>query len=286
MQTERAKTQKLERRLRRLKAEIRKSEKARTSAQERSPPSRAGSALLDSDADQSFSDLEHQLGGASGLAVSLPGRGQKPIVLGTLSTGPAWSTMKVPLAMAAVETSSGSTDLMTRAITGSDNAAAESLWSSLGSPQVAGTAVEAQLVAAGDDQTPVQTQRVRAGFTAFGQTDWSLAQQQRFIAGMSCVASSKPVLRLMGQVESDQRWGLGTLSGPVRFKGGWGPDPGGSYLVRQMGIMTLDGRLLPISVMTRPVSGSFDAGTQNLTRIAQWATRHINVSGIAPGSGC
>lgn len=80
----------------------------------------------------------------------------------------------------------------------------------------------------------------------------------------------------MGQVVSEQRWGLGTLSTPTAFKGGWGPDPDGRYLVRQIGLVKYSGhRTLAVALAVAPASGDYGAGTQALTRLAEWIGRHV-----------
>ncbi len=59
----------------------------------------------------------------------------------------------------------------------------------------------------------------------------------------------------------------------VAFKGGWGPEPSGSYLVRQSGIIDPgSSRGLAVSVVAYPPVGadSFATGTEMLTRTAQW----------------
>jgi hypothetical protein len=236
----------------------------------------------------SFGSLERALGGTSGLAASAVGLDRPVSELGTLHEGVAWSTIKVPIALA-VEARSGGRPtaseqaLLTRAITASDNAAAESLWSSLGPPNAAAAAVRSILAASGDASTSVETRVLRAGFTSFGQTHWSLAAQQHFIAGLPCLANSAPVLSLMQQVESDQRWGLGTLGTATQFKGGWGPDLNGRYLVRQMGIVRLaNGRSLAVSIATIPANGSFATGTANLGEIARWLIAHVDASELRP----
>jgi hypothetical protein len=190
----------------------------------------------------SFDKLQQSLTGVSGVAVSGLGKGQPVVALGSLKSPIAWSTSKVPVAMAVIAAGGKSKyagDLR-QAITASDNAAAERLWSSLGSATKAASAANAQLRAAGDSATQYQSRRLRPGFTAFGQTVWSLANQARFTAGMSCVAAGRPVLDLMGQVISAHRWGLGVRSG-AKIKGGWGPGtkPGvnGGYVDRQMGVV-------------------------------------------------
>jgi len=250
--------------------------------------SSSGGGLLSRADRASFTALERQLGGSSGVAVSALGVDRPVSVAGSLRTGVAWSTIKVPLAVAALADGGGSstTSLMRRAITASENAAAESLWSGLGAGASAGRAVEAQLAAAGDRRTTVQTQRVRAGFTPFGQTRWSLADQQRFIAGLVCVPESEPVLLAMDDVVADQQWGLGAVGGDAQFKGGWGPSASGGYLVRQTGVIRVGGRPLGVSLMTRPGDGAFTSGTRNATRIARWVASHVAARDVPRRARC
>ncbi len=254
-----------------------------------SPPPRAPSAALFSGADhRSFAHLSEQLGGRIGVSVS--GVGHRPSIerLGRLRGGAAWSSIKVPIAVAVVRRGGAERNAapLRRAITASDNESAEQLWATLGAPGAAGRAVERVLAAAGDTTTKVQTRRVRAGFTAFGQTRWPLVAQQRFIAGLPCLPASGRILQLMGQVITSQRWGLGSSRFPARFKGGWGPDPAGRYLVRQMGLLELpNGRSVAVSAATVPPDGRFESGTRNLTRIARWLTQHLDREAV-PAQDC
>jgi hypothetical protein len=239
----------------------------------------------------SFRRLERKLGGTSGLAVSAVGLDPMVREVGTLREGVAWSTIKVPIAMAVERRADGhpsasEQSLLTRAITASDNSAAVALWSSLGTPDAAAAAVRGVLAETGDTSTRVETQILRPGFTSFGQTHWSLVAQQRFIAGLPCLPNSAPVRSLMEQVVADQRWGLGTFGADTQFKGGWGPEPDGRYLVRQMGIVRLTGgRRLAASMATMPADGTFETGTASLTEIAQWLIAHVDAKSVSP-SGC
>jgi hypothetical protein len=194
--------------------------------------------------------------------------------------------VKVPLVVAALRAGVADPALMSRAITASDNQAAESLWGALGSGTTAAARVQAVLADAGDTGTTVNAVRTRPGFTPFGQTQWSLVAQQRFIADLPCIDRADTALRLMRSIESDQRWGLASTSLPAAFKGGWGPDTAGRYLVRQMGLLTMrDGRLLALSIAVVPASASFSSGTEDLTRLTKWATAHIAPRDI-PATKC
>jgi hypothetical protein len=233
------------------------------------PPTAA--AMLAAD----FAQLETKLHAAVGVAVSPVGNGHAPITLGSWKSGPAWSTIKVPLIIAALreENPPTVTDAMTAAITESDNAAAESIWASLGDPVTAAHKVEAVLRQTGD-LTIVRSQKVLPEFTAFGQTDWSLTDQARFTSVAFCDNANASVFALMGRVVPDQRWGIGTVPN-AEFKGGWGPSTPGGYLVRQLGVLPAPNGRIAVALAAQPASGKFDDGTAALNEVATWVTAHL-----------
>jgi hypothetical protein len=242
----------------------------------RSSPSRPSTTSLP-DAGRlksGFQELKTTLHGNVGIAVAPVGQPQRPVLLGDWTSGPAWSTMKVPLAIAAMRAEDPPTvdGAIRAAITESDNAAADTLWRSLGDPQVAAAKVDAVLQETGDP-TKVQSQRIRPEFSAFGQTDWSLADQTRFLAAATCDNRNKPILDLMADIEGAQRWGLGIVA-DSRFKGGWGPSDAGAYLVRQIGVLPADAGEVAVAIAVAPKSGAFGDGTADLTRIAEWLSEH------------
>jgi hypothetical protein len=241
----------------------------RLGTHETAPPTAAVTLAAD------FAQLETRLQAAVGVAVSPVGNGQAPITLGSWKSGPAWSTIKVPLIIAALREGSPPTvtDAMTAAITESDNAAAESIWASLGDPVTAAHKVEAVLRQTGD-LTTVQSQKVLPEFTAFGQTDWSLTDQARFTSVAFCDKANAPVFALMGRVVADQRWGIGSVT-DAKFKGGWGPSPPGGYLVRQLGVVPAPNGRIAVALSAQPASGKFDDGTAALNEMATWLTAHL-----------
>ena len=239
----------------------------------------------------SFLRLERALGGRSGVAVAPLGVAQPVRSAGRLRTAVGWSTSKVPVAMAVVAGGRpGQAANLRAAITASDNAAAERLWSSLGEPATAAAKAPAQLRVAGDARTTVQARRLRAGFSAFGQTDWRLRDQARFAAGMPCSSQGRAVLALMAKVQPGQRWGLGSAGVPAKFKGGWGPGTrpgsGGGYVDRQLGIVRVANRSFAVSIATAPRDGSHATGTAHLTRIARWVVAHVDADTVARASIC
>lgn len=222
-----------------------------------------------------FAQLQQRVGGRVGLVIAPVGKPRAPIILGSLTTGVAWSTSKVPLAIAALRNSGGAAvaSLVNRAITESDNSAADSLWRSLGGGTTAANKVDAVLREGHDYATRTQGRVVRPPYSAFGQTQWSLQNQATFTAGLPCIPDSDSVLNEMGNISGSQQWGLGVIPS-ARFKGGWGPGTTGGYLVRQLGIVNAPGGQVAISIAAEPGSGNFNEGTQILSQIANLVQRH------------
>jgi hypothetical protein len=232
-----------------------------------------------------FARLQTTLNAKVGLVLRPVGPEQSsPTMFGDWPTGAAWSTIKVPLVIAAMRAEqdpSQVTDAMRAAITQSDNAAAEQIWEGLGDPTAAADAVQRVLQEYGDPTT-VQSQKERPEFSAFGQSEWTLTDQSRFLAAAACDDRNAAVLDLMGQIEGDQQWGLGVIS-DAQFKGGWGPSQSGNYLVRQMGIIPTPNGLAVAAIAAEPASGSFADGIAALTAIAHWLDEHRSA---LPASQC
>jgi hypothetical protein len=220
-----------------------------------------------------FAQLAARMNAQMGLAVAAVDNGQSVTIWGDWQQGPAWSTIKVPLVIAAYRQQHEVTDKMKAAITESDNAAAEALWAQLGDPPTAAQQVQ-QILQETGDPTTVESRRLRTEFTAFGQTIWSLTNQVRFTAGAFCNPANAPIFDLMGQVEPQQTWGIGTIPG-AQFKGGWGPSTSGKYLVRQIGVLNTPHGKVAVAIAAEPASGSFDDGKRALDEAATWLTAHL-----------
>jgi hypothetical protein len=224
---------------------------------------------------ESFVALSQSLKADVGLAIGPTGASGGAIIFGGWTAGPAWSTSKVPVVIAAMREQNLSTPstAMRDAITASDNDAAERVWDSLGDPDMAAQKVDAILREAGDP-TVVQASRIRPEYTAFGQTIWSLTDQERFLAKAACDSRNASVLDMMTHIEASQRWGLGTIHGSA-FKGGWGPSTAGKYLVRQFGIVRTPTGTFAVALAAEPITGSFDDGVAALNAIAQWVSSNL-----------
>lgn len=211
----------------------------------------------------SGADVTAELTSAVDQVVAAHG-GTAAVSVGESSAGDAtgfasWSTMKVPVAIAALREHPEMTVEATNAIEVSDNGAADMLWNAT-TPE----AVEAVLAEGG---TPVTVERTvtRPGFSAFGQTQWSVADQARFASNLSCVNGAGPILEMMGNVA--QNYGLGTIPG-ARFKGGWGPSISGAYEVRQLGLVPdANGRIIPVAIAASAADGTYESAQVMLTQL-------------------
>lgn len=254
----------------------------------------------------SFSAFAAGLPGQVGVAVAPLGAG--PIqTFGDLPVAHAWSTSKVPVlttlllsykqsrqALSAAE----STDA-TLALEQSDNAAIEALFGVLeqiyGGLVPASAAIQRVLRSAGDDTTVINTAPNGEGFTTYGQTEWSVTGEVQFYRALAegCLLDPHDtayVLGLMANVVGYERWGAGSAgypSGvPLAFKGGWGPDSGGGYQVRQTAIVGSGDRGYVVSMLAVPASGSFADGTMMLTTLATWVREHFVLDANRPAPRC
>lgn len=258
--------------------------------------------------ERSFARLEASTDGEIGLAVAPVGEGRVH-ALGELRSGVAWSTMKVPLVLAAMRDRDGyegmsraERDLVGSALTRSDNAAAERLFSDLeerhGGVDGASDAIERVLRDAGDTATAVNTKPDPRGFSTFGQTEWSAAADATFFRALArrCLnretgGGEQAILDLMERVIPDQRWGLGQarFGTRVAFKGGWGPDGSGVYLVRQSGIVGEGASRYVVTILARGTARgapSFEEGQALVSRTADWVARTFGEGQARPAVGC
>ncbi|MDO5504401.1 MAG: hypothetical protein Q4G67_14635 [Actinomycetia bacterium] len=196
-------------------------------------------------------------------------------VLGTAADDIAWSTIKVPLAVAALDAAEPGADVTAQvraALTASDNDAAAALWGRLGPPEDAATAVDEVLDAYDSALTRTESEQVRPPFSAFGQTVWSVTDQARFAAAFGCTpagSAAAEVRAIMAEVVPDQRWGIGRLE-DAHFKGGWGPQIDGGYVARQLGDAEVNGQRYALAVSGRVDDGSFEGATAGLDHLVQW----------------
>ncbi|OIR46338.1 hypothetical protein BJP07_00790 [Corynebacterium sp. NML130628] len=202
-------------------------------------------------------DVATQFGGTVAVAADGIGSGDDPAM-------PAWSTIKVPLAVAAYRVAPDTAQAAApAAITASDNDAALQLWNAL--PPGAGDTV----LADGGVPKTINTERVRPEFSTFGQTMLTTTEESTFMSHLSCLNGAAPVLELMGQIVPGQDYGLGQLPN-ARLKGGWGPSVSGGYEVRQMGLVSnIAGQDVALALTVVPADGSYQTGQAMANAVAE-----------------
>lgn len=195
----------------------------------------------------------------------------------------AWSTIKVPIALAVAAQSDGAASAaqrrqLTLSLTVSDNDAATALWNSLSDPVAQ---VRQVLREAGDEHT--EPNRGADGNTvAFGLTAWRPADSARFATMLPCADDGDEVLELLGRITPEHQWGLGTVA-DARFKGGWGVSPHG-YLARQVGIIPrLDGSWVGVAVLAQPDAATHEAAT---AAVDEAITILVSLLGADDGGDC
>ncbi|WP_226345294.1 hypothetical protein [Agilicoccus flavus] len=249
------------------------------------PPPTTPPALTEQALSARFDRWRAAAGGSLALAWAPVGRPDAVRALGSVTDQQSWSTIKVPVALAAVRAAGGEPGEGVRrdldlALTVSDNDAARRLWRSLGPTEQAARSVDAVLAQAGDATT--RTARDGSSDVSFGLTRWSVPDAARFAAGLPCLAGVAPVWERMGRVDAAQRWGIGRVAGS-HLKGGWGPSPHG-YLMRQIGVVPLaDGSAVAVAVATQPPKDSHPAGAAALDRTVRGLVAAL---GPADGGRC
>lgn len=219
----------------------------------------------------SFERLSATVPANIGFAIARPDRTYS---LGGWSSGVAWSTIKVPLAIAALRHDRRrAQDLVVKAITESDNRASERLWSQLGEPADAARRVQGIISEGGDSATVVESRRLRRGFTAFGQTRWTLQRQAEFAARLPHVGDAADVIGLMRHLTPGQRWGL--AANGFAAKGGWGPGEDGEYLVRQFGILPTSSGQWGVALAAEAHDGVFDTGIAAVNALTDWLVSRL-----------
>lgn len=197
-------------------------------------------------------------------------------VQGRVPTSPAWSTSKVLIVAAFLDTvadgdpdrvGAGDRRLITAALTESDGEAVNALRDQI--PGRPGPAMNAVLRAIGDTTTV-------APDTYQGTMLWSVREQVRFMAAMAngelvSTEASRFLLETMRPIEA-HAWGLGTI-GATAYKGGWlrSTSP-----TRQMGVV--DGYAVAIITDEGPVAlqtDGDDAHVQQMNRLATLLERRL-----------
>jgi hypothetical protein len=251
----------------------------------------------------SFAHLQARLADEASISLAIRPLGLGSLqVLGTNAAMQGMSTTKILVLSALLRDRGGVSGLTSTqrtlaqsAITESDNQSILDLFGALENDRGGldgASAYTTQLLRdAGDFSTTVATAPPPAGYaTTFGQTPWRPSAEVTFFRSLArgCLlapADTAYVLGLMGSIEPSESWGLGSAGfSHVVFKGGWGPEAGGAYGVRQTGIIDEDGNGVVVALAADPTT-TFPVGTSVITQIAQWL-RHEVILTSRPTTPC
>lgn len=208
--------------------------------------------------------LEGELEGLESEVALIPAQGDQGVTkIGEVQEPYARSTIKVVILAALIAEEGGienlsqtELELAGLAIRDSNNDAARSLYLALaektGSEEEAAAAMDQVLRKGGDPNTtvpPVTPDGLPPSFISnYGATLWPAEDQARFMRGLLDreildEASTNFILTLMSEITSlgGSGWGLGAVGGDLnpRYKPGWGDNPAGDFLARQMGAISL-----------------------------------------------
>ena len=207
---------------------------------------------------QIVGDAVDSFGGNAGIAVA---SGDLVWSAGDTSGYPAWSTIKVPISIAALRQNPALYPQVEAAITYSDNTAADLLWQSV-DPHLVN-----EVLADGKSFISVNTEKVHSEFSMYGQTHWSVEDRATFASNLPCISGAEPVLDLMSSIVDSQSYGLGRLDG-AKFKGGWGPGLDGNYQISQLGRIPVKNGDVSIAITVSPAAGTYEASQEMADMVA------------------
>ncbi|MFW0177431.1 hypothetical protein QP934_007480 [Corynebacterium sp. MSK122] len=172
-----------------------------------------------------------------GVAISA---GDDTIAVGDKGKGPVWSTIKVPIAIAALKDGADKS-LVDLAIKESDNDAAYSLWSQVQWHEGSADKAVEELLEDYGSHADIHN-------TAFGYSTWSLKDQAVFGAELPCIEEADYVHKVLKDIVSWQKIGL-SKEKRTRAKSGWGLDEDeNEYTYRQFGVHEVTGKRISVAL--------------------------------------
>ena len=172
-----------------------------------------------------------------GVAISA---GDDAIAVGDKGKGPVWSTIKVPIAIAALKDGADKS-LVDLAIKESDNDAAYSLWSQVQWHEGSADKAVEELLEDYGSHADIHN-------TAFGYSTWSLKDQAVFGAELPCIEEADYVHKVLKDIVSWQKIGL-SKEERTRAKSGWGLDEDeNEYTYRQFGVHEVTGKRVGVAL--------------------------------------
>jgi hypothetical protein len=143
------------------------------------------------------------------------------------------------------------------------------------SVKVFGSAKVERVLQGAHDPTPVQSERIRPGFTAFGQTIWPHNDQVTFVSTIAC-DRQRHVCYRPDEPHHEQPKVASARSRTPNSKAVGDQHPQGQYLVRQFGLIVTPTGTFAVAIAAEPTSGAFTDGIHQLDLIAGWLALHVD----------
>ncbi|WP_306507897.1 S-adenosylmethionine synthetase [Corynebacterium sp.] len=233
---------------------------------------------LRAELDQAIAEVESEYDVRAGVAIA----DDKDVTQeGLTGEEPTWSTVKVPIAIAALR-AGASTDLVDLAIKQSDNDAAWALWSQVAWTE--GNAAEAV-------EALVEDYGSHAHFEeTFGYSTWLLADQAVFGSHLPCIPEAEYVYDAMDDIVQWQHNGLDALPN-TRAKGGWGlSELDNGYTHRQFGVRNTEdgavGLAIEVTMPGEDMNEAIPALNVLATRVDEVVTDALEAGAITPRTEC
>ena len=229
--------------------------------------------------------VENEHGGVAGISVATE---HGIINVGSDGRSRAWSTIKVPVAIAAVQQKVGTESMVRAAISESSNADAAALWAALGGGAEAAATVDSLLWHYnGVAHTRHTVDEYPDEPTPIGWIPWTLNGQAGFASRLACIPEADVVWDAMGEIVPWRQDGLGRIAG-MHFKGGWSEEEDGlySYTYRQFGALPTEDGLLGVAVIAHPEDGRHVTAERMLDDLADGIGEGVEDGSLVASDYC
>ena len=222
-------------------------------------------AAIAKDLDRAVEAVSKDYDAKVGVAIAA---GNQKISAGDKGEGPAWSTIKVPIAITALQ-DGADPSLVDLAIKESDNDAAYALWSQVQWEEgEASEAVEKLLREHGSKAS------IEEG--SFGYATWPLQEQANFGAQLPCIKEAEYVHEVLNDIVEWQNVGLSKHTS-TRAKSGWGLDENSDdYTFRQFGVHEKDGKRVGVALSVIVEGEDYENGSAAIDDLADDVLKAID----------
>ena len=230
---------------------------------------------------------EEEIAGTVGIAIAT---GDGIFQAGDPAIGSAWSTIKVPIAIAADRENVASKELIDAAITISDNPATVTLFAGIGDKVTAAEKVETLLRENDSDADILSVMKKYEG-ARVGNSTWTLTRQASFATHLPCMNDASTTYDAMAEIVEWQSDGLGNIVG-AHFKGGWSQEFEGphSYTYRQFGTIPVasgpEEGVVGVAIVAYPDDGSHFTAALMLDSLAAGIAEMESNGDLKPSTSC